>query len=361
MRLVHLADYGGPYAGSFVPMLLAVARTARTRGWECELVFSQQARGRHWLSELDSAGAVVRFLPPRRGVAALLAERPGPTILHTHFTRFDVVAALARLQRQEARVFWHFHTRMRDAPAVVARNVVKFVLLGPLVERILCVGEGIAASARRRGAPPEKVLRFPNAIDTGRFAPRGNACRQEARAALGLSPDARVLLHFGWDWHTKGGDLFLNAVERLLTGGSDNLLALTVGSGDEARSLASRLGIADFVRVEPPAERVGDLYAAADILVASSRAEGMPYAVAEAVSSGLPVVATDIPGHSSLAAAPSVRIAAAEPDALAEAVLDALNRDVGEAQAGRRWAVENLDLGTWAERLFRLYDQAPAR
>jgi glycosyltransferase involved in cell wall biosynthesis len=170
-----------------------------------------------------------------------------------------------------------------------------------------------------------------------------------------------VLLHFGWDWRTKGGDLFLTAVEQLLAGGSDNLVALTVGSGDEARTLASRLGITAAVRVEPPTDRVGDLYAAADVLVASSRAEGMPYAVAEAVSSGLAVVATDIPGHSSLAAAPSVRIAPAEPGALAAAVLDALDRDAREAQAGRRWAVENLDLGTWAEKLFRLYDQALAR
>ena len=33
VRLVHLAGYGGPYAGSFVPMLRGVMRAARDRGW----------------------------------------------------------------------------------------------------------------------------------------------------------------------------------------------------------------------------------------------------------------------------------------------------------------------------------------
>jgi glycosyltransferase involved in cell wall biosynthesis len=357
MRLVHLADYGGPYAGSFVPMLAAVARTAVERGWECELVFSEEARGRAWLPELDGTGAAVRFLPPRRGVAGLVAERPGPAVLHSHFTRFDVAAALARARRRDLHVLWHVHTRTRDAPAVVARNVVKFALLGRLVDRILCVGQGVADSVRRRGGPAGKVLLFPNAIDTARFAPRGAAARLGARAALGLPRDARVLLHFGWDWRTKGGDLFLGAVERLVLDGAAPLVALTVGSGAEAHALAERLGIAGVVRVERPTDRVGDLYAAADVLVASSRAEGMPYSVAEAVASGLAVVATDIPGHAALAAAPSVRLAPPAPDALAAAVRAALARDAAEADAGRRWAVANLDLGGWAGRLFRLYDE----
>jgi hypothetical protein len=35
VRLIHLAGYGGPYPGSFIPMLRAVIGAAARRDWEC--------------------------------------------------------------------------------------------------------------------------------------------------------------------------------------------------------------------------------------------------------------------------------------------------------------------------------------
>jgi glycosyltransferase involved in cell wall biosynthesis len=348
VRLLHLAGYYGPYRGSFVPMLEAVAASAAALGWECELVFPEDVRGRAWVPELASK-ATVRFLAPRRRpLAELLAEHDGPAILHTHFTAFDVPAVLAAGSRP---VFWHLHSRPVDRPAVVARNVVKYAAFGRRVERIICVGAGILDAARRRGAPRSKLVLLPNAIDTHRFAPPAEEERRAAREALGLPADAAVLLHFGWDWETKGGDLFLAAAARL----NRPRIALTIGAGDEARAGADRLGIEDVVRVGPPSDRVEQVYAAADVLVASSRAEGMPYAVAEAVSTGLPVVATDIPGHQGFG--PGVRLATGE-EGIAAAIEAALDRGASESEASRRFAVENLDLAVWVKRVFALYDEA---
>jgi glycosyltransferase involved in cell wall biosynthesis len=355
MRLIHLAGYYGPYRGSFVPMLEAVAATAAARGWECELVFPEEIRERAWVPELAEQ-ATVRFLPAtRRALEALLEERPAPTILHTHFTAFDVPAVLAARRRPEVTVFWHLHSRAVSGAAVVLRNMLKYAVLGRGTARILCVGDGILESARRRGAPRAKLALLRNAIDTGRFAPPTAEQRLAARAALELPADAAVLLHFGWDWKTKGGDLFLALIARL----ERPSVALTVGAGDEARTAARRLGVEHLVRIAPPAERVEELYAAADVLVASSRAEGMPYSVAEAVSSGLAVVATDIPGHRGLG--PGVRVAA-EEDALAAALDAVLSREAAdvaaEATASRLFAVDHLDLAVWVQRLFALYDAA---
>lgn len=354
MRLIHLAGYYGPYRGSFVPMLEAVAATAAARGWECELVFPEEIRERIWVAALAEK-TTVRFLPAtKRALGALLAERRAPTILHTHFTVFDVPAVLAARRRCDVTVFWHLHSRAVSGAAVVLRNMLKYAVLGRGVARILCVGEGILDSARRRGAPRARLLLLPNAIDTGRFSPPTPEERRAARAALDLPADAAVLLHFGWDWETKGGDLFLALVDRL----ERPRIALTVGAGDEARTAARRLGIEHLVRVTPPTQRVEDLYAAADVLVASSGAEGMPYSVVEAVSSGVAVVATDIPGHRGLG--PGVRLADGE-DALAAALEAVLARNAeeaaAEAAASRRFAVDHLDLAVWVRGLFALYDE----
>jgi glycosyltransferase involved in cell wall biosynthesis len=358
MRLIHLAGYYGPYRGSFVPMLEAVAAEAAARGWESELVFPEAIRDRAWVPEL-SEKATVRFMPAtKKAVAGLLAESAEPTMLHTHFTAFDVPAV--RAAGRDARVFWHLHSRAESGIPVVLRNRVKYAMVGRRVERILCVGEGILASARRRGAPASKLLLLPNAIDAGRFAAAPLEERRAARAALALPADVPVLLHFGWDWVTKGGDLFLALAARL----DRPLVALTVGAGDQATARVQLLGLEDVVRVLPPAERVEELYAAADVFVASSPAEGMPYSVAEAVSTGLAVVATDIPGHRG--GGPGVWLGATE-DELARELEEVLARDeaqvAADAAAARTFAVEHLDLAVWVRRLFELYDEplSPAR
>lgn len=46
VRVIHVATYGGPYAGSFIPAIRALARAVSEHGWSFEIVFSPDARGR---------------------------------------------------------------------------------------------------------------------------------------------------------------------------------------------------------------------------------------------------------------------------------------------------------------------------
>jgi hypothetical protein len=114
MRVIHVADYGGPYAGSFVPMLRAVAATVRERGGTVEIAFTPVARDRPWLAELEADDVPVSFAPPgdRRTRARFLAELINdrePAVLHTHFTSFDLPAvsvARARAPSPPPRAAW---------------------------------------------------------------------------------------------------------------------------------------------------------------------------------------------------------------------------------------------------------------
>ena len=85
----------------------------------------------------------------------------------------------------------------------------------------------------------------------------------------------------------------------------EEFLLTVVGDGSERESLislASTLGLekrVHFVGHIPP-EQVSNWLAKADILVMTSRSEGRPNAVLEAMAASLPVVASDIPGHREL-------------------------------------------------------------
>ncbi len=367
VRLVHLAHWPVAYPGSFVPMLRAALGAARARGWEAEAVFGTDSRGCEWLTELEEIGVMVRFveldgrLTLGRELRAMLSESAAPTILHTHFTRFDVPAALAAARRPSAAVVWHLHSPARTDPAGRLRGVMRSGLVGRLVDRILCVAPDRAAAAVREGAPRARVLFFPNAIDTASFAPAGEPERRQARTSLGLDPARVVLLHFGWDWRRKGGDVFLRAVRELLDRGR-TVTALTLGAGAEAEQLAAELGLGAAFVSRPFGERVQTVYAAANVLASPSRAEGMPFAMLEALASGVPVAASAIPGQTAIAEhLAACRLTELTPHALAAGIASLLDRDAdtasSDADAALRHVRETYDLVPWAARMLDVYDE----
>jgi glycosyltransferase involved in cell wall biosynthesis len=235
--------------------------------------------------------------------------------------------------------------------------------LSPLVDRILCVSPELRSGLRARGAPERKLLDFPNAIDTRRFAPITASERERARRVLELPEAARVVLHFGWSWARKGGDLMLAASERL----SDlpELVVLTVLGEDRSAAEAALEG-ARAVRALPPTNDVRGLYAAADVFLNCSRAEGMPFAVLEALACGLPVVVSDLPAQRELLASlPGAVTVPPEPAAIARAIRQTLRLSAAQraehAQSAAARIRASFALEAWAHRLVDLYERAAER
>jgi glycosyltransferase involved in cell wall biosynthesis len=370
MRIVQLADYGGPYAGSFVPMLRTAAEEARSRGHDVAVVFTPVARGRPWLAQLTEPGIPVSFAASgsrhdlRSAAEAALTADGAPAVLHSHFTAFDLAARAIARRRPATGAIWHIHTRLGETPRLRAANAVKFSVLGRDVDRIVGVAQHVTDTVQRRGGPRDRLLTLSNAVDVERLPVRSPERADAARAALGLLPDRPVLLHFGRDWEGKGGDLFVGAV-RILAGRGHSVVALTVGGGARAVDEAAAQGVAGLVRVHEPTQDVARLYAAADVFVTCSRAEGLPYSLLEAIACGTGVVATAIPGQAEVAGGvPGCRVWALEATAVADAVEDLLGRGrqavLADARGARDWALANADLRPWARRLVDLYEAVAA-
>ena len=365
LRVVHMAAYASAYSGSFIPMLEAARTGIESRGWTYEAVFPPGVERYAWYDGLRAAGVDVRTSPRvRRSAAAawireLLGERPGPTLLHTHFSAWDVPAAMAARGRPDTMVIWHLHSRLLDDAVPRARNALRFGLLGRTVDRILCVGPGIRDQAIARLAPAARTQVLANGIDVRRFAPVSGDDRRMARERLGLSPDALVLLTFAWDWDTKGASLFLETVRVLNRRGRD-VCGVIVGSEDRAREEAERFHLDGAVHAMPATEAVTDLYGAADVFVAASVAEGTPFSVLEALACGTPVVASDIAGHRFAAATmPACQLTPRSPLAFAgaiEAEIDAPAEDRAERLALARTQIErDFSLSHWTRRLLGVY------
>ncbi len=116
------------------------------------------------------------------------------------------------------------------------------------------------------------------------FRPRD---KEEARRKLGLPLDKKVVLSVGRDSPTKNLGIIPPVVNAL------GYFLLRIGGSS---SIRERVHEAVFLE-RVPQELMPYYYNAADALVAPSLAEGFDYPVAEAINSGISVVASDIPVH----------------------------------------------------------------
>jgi glycosyltransferase involved in cell wall biosynthesis len=363
-RIIHLASYGGPYAGSFVPMLTAVAGAARERGYETTICFSEIARGRSWLDDITGV-ADVRFIDDGGlrskvvQISRIIGEANGrPTVLHTHFGEFDVAAALLGASRRKRAVLWHAHGgRSRT---IRLRSRLYAAVFGRMVDAILCVSPTIYEEARAMGYPIAKLRQFPNAIDTVRFSPITTGEREQARRELEQSSSDSLVLHLGWDWERKGGDLLLAAAD-LIAAEADLEFLTVLGEGEDADR--DRFQAHPTVHALPPRGEVNALYAAADVFLNCSRSEGMPYSLLEALARGLLVVATDLPVQRELLEGlPGARIVSADPGAIVKGLREVLSLTEQEraehARAARARVTASYALDAWSRRLIELYEQA---
>lgn len=146
------------------------------------------------------------------------------------------------------------------------------------------------------GVAEEAIDVIPNGIDLNEFQ---RVCLGEFRDRYQVSDETFLALFVGRLHEQKGVEVLLRAAERLK---GDDVFFVVVGSGHKEReykSLAQELGVENVLFTgEIGREELLAAFASSDVFVLPSIFEGMPYVVLEAMASGKPVVASDLPGLS---------------------------------------------------------------
>ena len=199
---------------------------------------------------------------------------------------------------------------------------------------------------------PERTVTVPNAVDPQRLEP-GDRARPEARAALGVGEDGRVVLSVGalsWEKDPLG---MLDVTSELLRADGRNRHVF-VGDGPLRSRLEERataLGVAGQVVLTGARNDVGAVLAASDVVLFASRTEGMPATLIEAGLAARPAVAMAVGGVSEVVVDGQTGVVVARGDraglrAAVAALLDdpARRRALGEAAAARCWARFTIDV-----------------
>lgn len=307
-----------------------------------------------WAPELDGIGVEVHALDRQPGfhpslgkAIAELGRRHRATLIHAHHYSPFVYSCISKVWRSDVSVVFTEHGRVSDAPPSSKRRLANGVL-SRLPSRVFSVSANLREHMIGEGFPAARVEVIPNGIAIR--PPVDAEERAKVRAALGVAPSEFVV----------GTIARLNPVKDLVTlvgavaalAADVPVTAVVIGDGPERDALgtaAAARGVGSRVRFLGHRDDARDWLAGFDAFVNSSISEGVSLTILEAMSAGLPVVATAVGGTPEVVVAECGRLVPArDPGAIAAALRELaadadLRRRLGEAGRARVESTFSLD------------------
>jgi glycosyltransferase involved in cell wall biosynthesis len=277
----------------------------------------------------------VAYLAAGSLAALRLARRRGYDVIHVHWPVPNAVLGLAaRLGRRAPTVSTFYSLELRlGGTSKPVRSLIRWTVTSP--QRVVAISTATAAALRELAPVPVEVIPYslPAMTVPERTRPRGGTFQVLFVGRLVARKGVDVLLR------ARAAQRTVRPVELVICGGGPEREAL--------EALAAQLGIAHDVRFEGRVsdERLHEAYAEADAFVlpavidARGDSEGLGVVLLEAMSAGVPVVASATGGIVDIVAdGAGLTVPPGDPEALA-AALDRLADDdevaAALAEAGR--------------------------
>ncbi len=292
-----------------------------------------------------------------------LMRRERPVIVHTHTAKAGMLGRLAaRLARVPIVVHtYHGHVfRGYFSPAKTRLFLALERWLGRHTDRLLTVSPAVRRELLALGVgTPDRLAVLPLGLDLAPFLAPRPAGAPGPRAELGLAAATPLVAVVARLVPVKAHETFLEAAA-LVAAKRPEARFLVVGDGErraELEALARRLGLARSVaflgwRADLPA-----IYRDVDVVALTSRNEGSPVSLIEAMAAARPVVATAVGGVPDLVedGVSGYLVEPGQPAAVADRVL-ALLDDPERREAFGRAGRKRVDPAFDAARLLRDVD-----
>jgi glycosyltransferase involved in cell wall biosynthesis len=175
-----------------------------------------------------------------------------------------------------------------------------------LADIVISISPALSLAYKGSGLEEKKLREVANPVDIERFYPAREEEKLKIREKFGIDAEDIVILYVGTIAKRKGIDLLVEAFEKIVNSYPQSLLVLAGPISlrikgreefvNEMKNRFKELGISEKVMFTGLIDNVNEYMKASDIFVFPSRAEGFGTVVVEAMATGLPVIAVNIPG-----------------------------------------------------------------
>lgn len=384
MRVLHVLDFSPPFGGGIVGHLRVLGEALAARGDRLVAAFP---RARPWFAELAPVCEPIVLPSIRRPLRSDFARRFGEVcrihqidLAHFHFSFALTLALAVRRSGPAVPIVYHWHS----LPGALLpragrlRRGASGLLVRLADRRIVAAHLAVSAEIRdllvdQRWISPQKITVLPNAV-----VPRTAAAPDPVKVSAREDPGATTSVP-----RPRESGLWIGSVANfrpekdhptllrafaLVRRALPEARLILVGDGPTrpaVERLSRKLGLAGALELTGYLPDPDSVFDRIEVFVLSSHHEGQGLVLLEAMSHGLPIVATDLPAIRETVGADNMEFLARPGDAqgLARA-LDRLARDPALREevgaANRERARTEFRITRWCSRLLELYDRLRA-
>ena len=304
------------------------------------------------LDDIRAFIALVRLMNQRR-----------PHVVHTHTAKAGFLGRVAArlsgvpviVHTYHGHVFYGYFSRLKTSFFIIMERFTAW-----LSDMVLTISDTLRDDLLAfRIAPPERIRVVPLGLH---LSPLAELSKQRGvlRDELGYTADTPLVTIVGRLVPIKNHALFLAAAQRVWQE-MPEVRFVIVGDGEcraELEEHTDRLGLADAVHFTGWRRDLSTIYADANVLVLTSRNEGTPVSILEAMAAGVPVVATAVGGVPDVLKDGELGtlVPPDNPTAMADAILAVLHtRRYPHISQAKEWVLRHYDSARLIADLRQLY------
>lgn len=347
MRVVQVTKYFHPHKGGIESNVLGISEGLADRGHDVLVLTANIPRGGQTeelsgIEILRSTSFFILFNTPFAPGIFINLMKEDYDLIHVHMPDpFNSVYAWLASEIRKKPLYVTYHAdiiknRWYHIPFKLAYGVFSYQVL-KAAAKIIATSPGYVKESQIPEKFRDKVLIVPNYVDSGKYIPELSGERIRREHSL---ENKKVIFFLGRLVPYKGVEYLIKAYKKVREQVKDSALIIA-GRGpleQELKKLAADMSMEDIIFTEADEDDIPEYYAACDIFVLPSitRQEAFGIVLLEAMSSGKPVVSTNISGMPYVVGDAGIVVPPKDPDALAAAIIKILTDKDLRIRMGRR-------------------------